>query len=226
MLAVSITRPILNALKRDSFSIQLVAAANETPGYFPQLEQQLKEIPYPACYSNWISGLIAARLAQTAESQLKLAYFLMCSPEAVHMVQAIAPRDKVLATMAVKLYPKNITALYWLVKLLEINNPTEINNPKDTVSLYEWIVQINPNDGIAWREIGFFEELSGQLLAAESAYLNCCSNGDAGFNGCLGAGRVAEKLGNPRQAIEYYRLSKFPASLQRADQLEQQLQQP
>lgn len=59
--------------------------------------------------------------------------------------------------------------------------------------------------------------------AALEAYLQSCYHGDSGANGCLGASRMAEKLGDPRAAIQYYRLSRYRGALQRADELEQML---
>jgi len=42
--------------------------------------------------------------------------------------------------------------------------------------------------------------------AALDAFLQSRYHGDPGANGCYGAGWVMEGLGDPQQAIEYYRL--------------------
>ena len=57
-------------------------------------------------------------------------------------------------------------------------------------------VSLAPKNGLAWCRLGYSYEQTHELEQAATAYLNCCLNGDRGSNGCYGAGRVMEQLGN------------------------------
>ena len=100
---------------------------------------------------------------------------------------------------------------------------TQADDPQAALAAYSRVVQLQPSNGLAWCRLGLVNEKTGQTLPAVDAYLGCCRNGNSGANGCYGAGRMMEKLGDPRKAIEYYRLSSYVDSLQRADELEKQL---
>ncbi len=75
--------------------------------------------------------------------------------------------------------------------------------------------------GMVW--IGKRVRYEWNTQHALEAFLTCCNIDDAGSNGCYGAGRMAEKLGDPQKAIEYYRLSRWDGALKRADELEAEL---
>ena len=96
------------------------------------------------------------------------------------------------------------------------------SQPDRAIQLYRQGLQHKPHDGVRWRELGDLLSRTDPRAALE-AYLESCYNGDPGSNGCYGAGRMMEKLGDPQQAIEYYRRSHWEGALNRADELEKQL---
>ncbi|MGC8838813.1 MAG: hypothetical protein ACP5UM_10400, partial [Anaerolineae bacterium] len=62
--------------------------------------------------------------------------------------------------------------------------------------------------------------------AAIQAYLNSCTYGDPGSNGCYRAGKTAERLGDYARAAQYYRLSRNEGIRQLATEMEKKVQRP
>lgn len=93
------------------------------------------------------------------------------------------------------------------------------DDPAQAVDLYRQGLTAKPYDGIRWFELGDLLSKTDPQAALE-AYLQSCIYGDPGSHGCYGAGRMAEQLGDPTQAIEYYRRSSWVEALKRADELE------
>jgi hypothetical protein len=96
------------------------------------------------------------------------------------------------------------------------------SNPEIAIALYYQGLALDPSDVRRWQYLGHLLS-KRDPQAALGAYLQSCYHGDPGANGCMGTGCMAEKLGDPRAAIQYYRLSRYRGALQRADELEQML---
>jgi len=122
-----------------------------------------------------------------------------------------------MALLATQYYPDSSKAWFWLG---EATAPTDHLGARQA---YLRTVALAPRYGLAWCRLGRNYESNSELEKATEAWLNCCLNGDPGKNGCYGAGRMMEQLGNPQQAIEYYRRSHWEGALNRADELEKQL---
>ncbi len=143
---------------------------------------------------------------------------LACGAEYIPLLAVIAPTNVEDARLATILYPQEARAWFWLA---------EASAPVDTAaerSAYLQTVRLEPSYGLAWCRLGRNYSTAGELQKAQEAFLNCCIYGDPGSNGCYGAGRMAEKLGDLQKAIEYYRLSRWDGALDRADELAGRLQ--
>jgi tetratricopeptide (TPR) repeat protein len=189
--------------------------------YLPAATENSKDLSHPfgpeTCRQTWL---------RTAAGSADPAYFippgdvaaiLGCGTEYVSLLSAIQPANYEVASLAVARYPDNPSAWFWL------GQTAEAFDWKIAQEAYSHMVQLEPSNGLAWCRLAEHYENYGQFQAAADAYLSCCRNGDPGYIGCSGAGRMMEKLGNPRQAIAYYRLSKWPKAQERADALESQL---
>lgn len=182
----------------------------------PQAREQLNAAAQTDCRSWWLAGQISH---SPLERQQDRAAFLVCTPQALGLVMAAAPQDRKLAEQAVAAYPTLSAAWFWLA---DIEKP---GNPVLATSLYERVVQLNPHHGLSWCRLGTLNEQAGRLQQAELNYLQCCENGDPGSNGCYGAGRILEKTGDLRGAIQVYRLSHWKGALDRANEIERNTNQ-
>jgi tetratricopeptide (TPR) repeat protein len=170
------------------------------------------------CQAYWMSGKAADLLGKEDEKQTAWIKYLECSATSISILRSTLPMDVVFINKAMLLYPDNMDTLYWFAGYAEKNNPVE------AIRSYNRIVQINSSQALAWCRLGNLYEREQSLNLSLNAYIQCCINNDPGYNGCEGAGRVMEKLGNPLKAIQYYRLSRWQGVLDRADELEKQLQ--
>jgi tetratricopeptide (TPR) repeat protein len=170
------------------------------------------------CSAHWFRGLLAH--AASAEDARDEAWVkaMRCSPRYIPMVFAILPDYLPLAEAAAQAQPDSADAWFALARI------RSQENPEAAIELYRRGLALRPTDGRRWQELGNL--LAGRdPQAAIEAYLQSCHNGDPGSNGCWNAGKTAERLGDIKVAIRYYRLSRWSAALSRAAQLEQQLRE-
>jgi tetratricopeptide (TPR) repeat protein len=172
--------------------------------------------PAGSCALNWL------RLGRLPASEASAAYraALDCGTTYLKMAQFARPLDANLAAYAVERYPASATAWLWWA-----------NNLKDTDRLaalkaFQVTVSLDPSIALAWCESGRIYEIQKQFDLARDSYYHCCSTGDTGSQGCYGAGRMEEKLGNPQAAIAAYLRSKYIRSLNRAKELEKEAGTP
>lgn len=166
-----------------------------------------------SCNQTWLRSTILVKRNE-AISTNAMSIILDCGIRYVSLLQAISPLKLEYAVQAVTKYPENSETWFWL---------GEASTPIDSMaaqSAYLKVVQLKSTDGLAWCRLGSNYEKSGEAEQAQSAFFKCCIYGDSGLNGCYGAGRMAEKLGEPPKAIEYYHLSEWEVALKRADELE------
>ena len=168
------------------------------------------------CGHIWLVGAGAGRRGDLVGQRHIWEQALGCSPGNLSLLQIILPQDIDMAMLATQRYPNNFKTWFWLGEALA---PTD---PLGARQAYLRTVALAPHDGLAWCRLGRNYEYNGELEKATEAWLNCCLNGDPGSNGCYGAGRMMERLGNPQQAIEYYRRSRWAGALKRAEELEKQ----
>ena len=142
---------------------------------------------------------------------------LGCSPGNLFLLAIVLPLDIDMARLATQLYPDSSQAWFWLGEAIA---PTDYLGSRQA---YLHVIALRPHHGLAWCRLGRNYESDGGLEIATQAWLNCCYHGDPGSNGCYGAGRMMEQLGNLPKAIEYYHLSRWDGAQKRADELEDQL---
>jgi len=169
------------------------------------------------CSHIWLAAAEAGRREDLSAQREIWKRALGCSPQNLYVLQPILPQDKEMALLATQIYPASADAWFWLGEALA---------PGDRLAArqaYLRTVTLSAHHSWAWCRLGYDFEQDGELETALDDFLNCCYSGDPGSNGCYGAGRMMERLGNLQQAIAYYRLSRWEGSLKRADELEKQL---
>ena len=92
-------------------------------------------------------------------------------------------------------------------------------NPEMAFDLYRKGLALRPANHLRWLELGDMLKDTHPQEAIQ-AYLRYCLLGDVGNHGCYRAGLTAEALGLRREAIEYYRRSRWSGAHERADELE------
>jgi tetratricopeptide (TPR) repeat protein len=168
------------------------------------------------CSAHWFRGLLAHAVGDEYARDRAWVEAMRCSPHYVRMVSATLPDRQALAELVVLVQPNSADAWFWLARV------RGKEDPQAAIELYRRGLALRPTDGESWQELG--ELLASQdPQAAIAAFLQCCYNGDPGYNGCWHAGQTAEQLGDIQAAIRYYRLSHWPIARDRAAKLEQQL---
>lgn len=170
------------------------------------------------CHARWFEGLLYHTAGNAIAREAAWSALLDCSNDYVGYMSALAPGDAALAGRTVALRPENPTGYFWLASIVAAEAPG------DAVTLYRKGLELAPHDGRQWLALGDLLQ-AGDPTAAREAYLQACLNGDPGANGCLRAGGIAERQGDIRRAIEYYRLSNWSGALEKAAELERQLGQ-
>lgn len=179
------------------------------------------------CRADWFRGLVANALGQEARRDAAWETVVRCSADYIPMLYVVAPDHRRLAELAVHERPQSATTWFWLARTLTCmpcgwTAPVYEHDRGWVIQVYRQGLALDPFNGLRWRELG--DLLAGRdAQAAIEAYLQSCYNGDPGANGCWRAGLTAERLGDIRAAIRYYRLSRWSGALERAAQLEQQL---
>jgi len=212
------------------FLLAFIFVAILIPGLFKQNLAYLPYLPAVPANAQALSHTNPETCEQTwmrtAAGSANPAYFippgdvaalLECGASYVSLLSAIQPMNYEDASLAVARYPDNPTFWFWL------GETERTTAPQAALEVYSRVLQLEPTNGLAWCRLGEYYEKAKQLQTAVDAYLSCCQNGDPSSAGCLGAGRMMVKLGNPRQAIVYYRLSKSDNVQKLADKLESQL---
>jgi len=175
------------------------------------------EIIEPNCAHIWISGAIVVKYGDPSDQRSVWKYAINCSENNISQLHIIFPNDLDMAQLATQRYPNNYGSWLWL------GDATALINYLDARQAYLRSVALAPENGLVWCTMGWNYEQTNEIENAFRAFLNCCLNGDPGLNGCSGAGRMMEILGNTQQAIEYYQLSRWEGALKRANELKTQL---
>ena len=85
------------------------------------------------------------------------------------------------------------------------------------------ILEIDPQDAVAWRRLGTLLWRSGEKEKGLQAYLNACEINDRASNGCYYVGTSYSAKGDVEKAIYYFRIAFWSSSWDIAYQLEQEL---
>lgn len=180
------------------------------------------------CHVTWLMNILAHNSGTAPISTFAWAAVLACSPMQVSMSRALLPQNIALATIAIQTQPDSADAYFWAAK--SITHATSWGQVASddisrnlAISYYRQGLNLYPDQGLAWRELGDLLTEENPQEALE-AYLQSCFNGDPGSNGCWRAGLLAESSGNPGLAIQYYGYSHWSGALDRASYLQKQLQ--
>lgn len=174
---------------------------------------ELAALEGAACRVGWYRGLIENAAADLAARNASWGRVLSCADEFIPFMAVLAPTDTELAQLATDIQPESAAAHFWLAESVVAERPLE------AIAAYQAGLTLAPQDGVRWQILGDML-IERDPQAAIAAYLQACTNGDPGANGCWRAGNAAEQQGDITAAIAYYRLSKWDVALQRADELE------
>ncbi len=169
----------------------------------------------PGCPHIWLVGMVAGERGQLLTRHQAFEQALGCSPMSLTLAMTIFPEDLGLAQLAIRLYPENSKAWFWLGEALNATDPSKAR------LAFLQTVKLDPRYSLAWGDLGRIYEGNGEYETAEEAYLKCCMIADSEGFCCVGAGRIMEQKGNLQKAIEYYRLSNSTIVLDHANILEE-----
>ncbi len=198
----------LNIFAIETIRALLTERAEVSQGWFDGL------IAEDECLVNWYQGFIGHSLGMDAPDENAWSKALKCKEDTILFLHAILPDEETWADYAVRVQPQDAEAWFWLGDL----------KPANRIVYYQKGLELNPEDGRRWIELGRMLKDSDPRSAME-AYLQGCYQGDFGYHGCIGAGKMAEELGEIDLAIKYYRHSIFPHALNRAEELEMEFSQ-
>lgn len=168
------------------------------------------------CRAGWYAGLSYHVAGDPAGRTAAWGKLLECTGDYTTFMSVLAAGDVALAGQAIEAQPDDAAGYFWLAEGMAQESPA------DAIVLYERGLGLAPGDGRQWIALARLLEPTDEAAAME-AYLQACLNGDPGANGCLNAGALAERRGDPQAAIEYYRLSQYGEARAKADALERQL---
>ena len=182
-------------------------------------ERVYLDVENPDCSHIWMVAYYAGRSGNDAGQYRTWEKALACSPSSLPILKVILLEDVDLAREAVRIYPKNYLAWFWLGDTLSPSDPSAAKQA------YLQSVSLSPYYALAWCRLGSFYRKEENYKEALDAFTNCCYDGDPGSNGCYGAGKVLEILGDPQRAIKFYRRSHWEVALNRAKELAKELEQ-
>lgn len=171
----------------------------------------------PNCLHIGLVGMIEAEQGNLSAQKQIYKQALGCSPRYISLIHSIMPNDLEMAQLATQYYPGNPNTWFWLA---EVSNSEE---PAAARQAYLRTLALAPRYGLAWCHLAMNYEKYNYIDLALEAYLNCCMNGDPGYNGCTNAGKIMEQKGNLQLAIDYYLRSYYSVTLEHARQLQKQL---
>jgi tetratricopeptide (TPR) repeat protein len=166
------------------------------------------------CRASWLLGAIENQSAGKPRLNEFWRAAIQCNPQRAGMLWAYYPLDLDLARQVNAAQPESAQGWFWLAELTDQEQTTEL------IDYYRHGLAIDPSDSYRWRLLGELLVKAGDLPAALEAYRMACRTGDAGGHGCLGAGRIAEQMGDFTAAAGFYRMSRLPELWERAKELE------
>jgi tetratricopeptide (TPR) repeat protein len=212
LVILSLTWPWLEtAFQRNRLALQtadglLAGGPLAEAGQFGALAQD--------CRASWLLGVIENQTPGKPGLNEYWRTAIQCDPQRAGMLWAYYPRDLDLARQVNAAQPESAEGWFWLAELTDPEQTAEL------IDYYRHGLAIDPSDSYRWRLLGDLLVKVEDLPAALEAYRMACRTGDAGGHGCLGAGRIAEQMGDYEAAIGFYQMSRLPELWERAKELE------
>jgi tetratricopeptide (TPR) repeat protein len=210
-----LTRP--DILEANRMSLVVMRSVQQEPGALAQVKPGLANLAQKDCRSNWMLGIVLKQMGDQTGKKAAWQRLLDCPGADLGFLIAAGRQDEDLAKQIVVHDPENPAALLSLAYI------TYSYDPSGAIAWFEKGLTYDPTNGAAWCYLGALYSSAKQPEKALEAYANCCYNGDP-YGGCYRAGLMMEKMGDPQKAIQYYRLSIQEKDLERADELEKELQ--
>lgn len=202
---------IASAVRRNVASVLLLRAQGERR---PVLQEALRWLDNEAsCRGYWLRGWARNALGDGAGRDAEWEQLLACDPASVALVEAYFPDDWQWAQRALVLAPQAAESWFWLARV------NEGDNPEEAIRLYQRGLALNPRDTPRWNSLGFLLGRSDPD-AAFAAFVESCNRGG---KGCRWAGAIAERRGDLRLAMHFYRRDPSPDVHRWADRLEEEL---
>jgi tetratricopeptide (TPR) repeat protein len=171
------------------------------------------------CRASWLLGVRKNQAAAQPTLNEYWRHAIQCDPQRAGMLWAYYPLDLGLARQVNAAQPKSAQGWFWLAEL------TAAEQTDQLIEYYRQGLAIDPSDSYRWRLLGDLLVKADDLAAALEAYRMACRTGDAGGHGCLGAGKIAEQMGDYGAAVGFYRMSRLPELWERAEKLAEQWQE-
>lgn len=177
-----------------------------------EAEQSAAQMEDPSCRVYWLRGMIGNALEKYDVRDEAWAKVIGCVPETIPLVRRLAPDNQALAQRAVAEQSDNAESWFWMGWLLAKNDLPAAER------YYREGLRLQPGDARRWKELG--DLLAGHdEWEAMLAYAQSCYHGDPGYNGCLRAGILAERVADVQSAIDYYSLSRSQQVRERGESL-------
>lgn len=171
------------------------------------------------CHRHWLLGSVALRYGNQAKMVEEWENALKCDSSYMAAMRMQQPENQALALLATTAYPDLAEGWFWLAQLQERSAPEQ--------AIFSMIrgLELRPEFGIGWYHVGELFESVGQLDRAINAFIESGKFLNKGSDHFVRVGSIYERLGDPRRAIYFYRLSLFAGAFQRAAYLESKLSQ-
>ncbi|MBI5646196.1 MAG: O-antigen ligase family protein [Ignavibacteriae bacterium] len=166
----------------------------------------------------WLRGLAYHHLKDPLRRDSSWHNVLATDSRYILLVRQAAPENRGLSDWALQTHPASARACFWAAALRAREDTAA------AIRLYRRGLAVDANAALEWRALGDLLK-DHDPRAAIWAYLESCRRGDPGANGCLLAGITAEKLGEYRDAVRYYRMSRWRGAHTLADSLERRMAQ-
>lgn len=132
--------------RNDAALLANLGLHSNDPGLLNNAEQTLASFK-DACWGSWLLGSVYDFLGKLDFRDQAWEKTLSCSPLYIQLIQAVDPANISLAKLAVKEYPGQAEAWFWLAEL-ELRD-----SPEQAIHAYWQVIQLQPDNDRAWREL-------------------------------------------------------------------------
>lgn len=169
------------------------------------------------CHIIWLEAVNLYHQSLVEKSRELFKRGILCSDLHLELTRKFLPNDLIMAEYAQSVYPEKTMVYYWIIYSLEKPNNDQL------IFIYNKILEIEPNDPYAWRPLGQIFQGLKMYDQAINAFIISCENGDPFRTACHQAAGVYELVGDPVNALKYYRISKWEKSMLEVERLEADL---